>query len=800
MSNFRAGFRVLVVLAATAGLAASGCRGMSPGGFSGDVDVLLARGRVYAAGLERQPGGAAGDADLVALGYLERARLGLGSPFRLVDFALEDPSLDSIARTRLAYALLAMALDGRTYQVHPDVLEAVRFFGVRPNLRLGAAQLALVERSIEAAPTAGSGERSVRLGYRLAESARVVEGVSHPVIAQVAALVADRRRAREDARNLLRTAASTGSDPLVLLREWRRTLRFATEAPALVPLSPGEELSVARSGPVVARAIEALPLRLASSRADLEAVVDPGAATLLDAEAAIGLVELAAERDYPAQAPVRVAALISRDALVEFPELAPWERQAREDFVDSAWNEERLVAGVARLAALGGDAGAHSRLVVLRAATFMRAWNQEEPWFPGDAAPARKDLVGRFGLAAIEFGDDVPERWRPYYLRDLGRALAELQRVLPTASVRGLTIHIGPLADGRALATHDPRARRLVLPPGTGSGTIAHEIAHDLDWQLARKRYGTRGTYATDVAVRSGRGDRVESSIQGLAAAFRPPGADSLIDRHDSRPAEVFARSTDWFVATSLAREGRTGGYLSSFQDPGLTGYGSTRGPDIGGGAVPALLAILDEIAPVVDSTRQWALATYGPTRTLSPRELSNAILGAGADLPPERRIAAIAAARDRALESVSAPSCRLTSERSIRLLTAAQTALIGESTEAAARGAAMEAIRALSRERLGEPARAATERWLAWRLRGAPEPVDSAVLALAPSFEDLLYRAGQLSREQTDGTGSAFRSPSRARLCGSNPFATQRAFPVARLHGGDGDGTRPALLVPIGG
>src|SRR5690242_8406552 len=44
-----------------------------------------------------------GSATSVALGYLERLRLGLGSPFRLVDFALDDPRLDDSTRTRLAW-------------------------------------------------------------------------------------------------------------------------------------------------------------------------------------------------------------------------------------------------------------------------------------------------------------------------------------------------------------------------------------------------------------------------------------------------------------------------------------------------------------------------------------------------------------------------------------------------------------------------------------------------------------------------------------------------------------------------
>src|SRR5687768_9056758 len=44
------------------------------------------------------------EASSIAVGYLERLRLGLGSPFRLIDYALADPRLDELTRHRLGYA------------------------------------------------------------------------------------------------------------------------------------------------------------------------------------------------------------------------------------------------------------------------------------------------------------------------------------------------------------------------------------------------------------------------------------------------------------------------------------------------------------------------------------------------------------------------------------------------------------------------------------------------------------------------------------------------------------------------
>src|SRR5690606_31589612 len=207
-------------------------------------------------------------------------------------------------------------------------------------------------------------------------------------------------------------------------------------------------------------------------------------------------------------------------------------------------------------------------------------------------------LGHRFGIASVRFDDGVPAEWRPYYRRMLAQSLADLQRVLPALDTRGLRVHFGR-SPGRdaTLALHDPARRTVYLPPGTGAGTLAHEIAHDLDWQASLKRYRVRGDYATDRATRR-RSDRLAASVQGLskAALLAPEPGARTPPLHSRRPAEVFARSVDWFVVVSLAREGRTNGYLSSVQDDVITGYGTVTPPDVTGAAGAALIAILDEV------------------------------------------------------------------------------------------------------------------------------------------------------------------------------------------------------------
>src|SRR5947209_20584550 len=63
-----------------------------------DSTIVLARGSA--------PRGARGDALTVSLGYLERLRLGLGDPFRLIDAAAHDPRIDPSIGSRLSWALL----------------------------------------------------------------------------------------------------------------------------------------------------------------------------------------------------------------------------------------------------------------------------------------------------------------------------------------------------------------------------------------------------------------------------------------------------------------------------------------------------------------------------------------------------------------------------------------------------------------------------------------------------------------------------------------------------------------------
>ena len=768
----------------------SACEPIVPQGGEGDSNVTLLRARTIADRLASLPVDELSDGEVIALGYQERARLGLGSPFRLMELALNDPHLTREERHTVALALLSRAHEGRTYEVDPRVLELVRLAGVDPRVQVGERQLELIERVIAIAPSPAAGERLVRVAYGLAGAERTASSRYPSVVAHVAALVADRRRAREDADRLLAAARTARVSPLDLITPWRAERRFVTEWPAMTELTAAEEEAIAATAPRAAVALRAISQRLAYSSGFSgpgSASTSTGPPSLLTREVAERFHSLAEVRDQPPQAPISVALLINRIGYLDGAGADESRRAHRLAFLDGGYSEERFAAGLVLQDSLAPVEEARRRLIELQAAVFFRVWNQEQPWFPGDAAPAARDLFARFGLADVQFGPAVPEAWRPYYRRTLGVALTDLERVLPTASVRGLTIRFDALpVDRRALALHDPASRTLYLPPETGAGTLAHEIAHDLDWQLARRRYGTRRGYATDMAVSSGRGDRIAYALTELANSLTQP--DSLQTPHDTRPAEVFARGTDWFVAALLAREGRTGGYLTSFQDPALTGYGTTRGPDIGGGAVGSLLDILQAIAPVEPAAAQWATEVYGPQRRLTPTEITRAIIAAGGELPPMERFAAIRNTRQRSLATVDETLCRLASAEGLRRLSAAQRALIDAAAEAAARGAAFDAAleladaQSLDRDLAGA--------WMASRLYGAPAPADSVLEASAPQLEEILYLAREWDRDAPAELVDAFGFAPQATLCGGNPFAS---LPLrARPRRSDGNAGRP--------
>lgn len=651
---------LLTVLA----LLATSCERMSVGP---EIAGELRRGRAYATWLVEQ-GRSASAQDIaaptaIALGYLERHRLGLGSPFRLIAYVLHDSRLADSTRTKLAWALLARTIDGDGAQIAPAALDSLEMPPPLGGVADGRAHRRLIERAVRDAHDPRAGELAVRLAYTLAAAERRVREDAPLVAAEAAALARDRELAEADARDLLREAWRTGGDPLAMLEVWRATHRFRVERPAMERLPAEVELEAMERAPELAEDIRTLGAD-ADHAANDGSEDEGGSPSVLNA-AAVALARIARATNAPPETPVVVSMSTYRGRLVGEPGLSRGERWARSRFVSRSRGEEALAAERALVAARAP--GTTVERAVLSAAVALRAYAQETPWLPGDGGPTARQLADRFGLAAVTFDPGTPPAWKPYYRAMLASALGDLERVVPSLDLGGLRVHFGdsPMQKA-ALALHDPQRRVLYLPLGTGAGTIAHEVAHDLDWQAALTRYAVRGDYATDRSVRDARGGRLAASMRGLTAASLTSTADGRARRTlSARPTEVFARSMDWFVAVSLAREGRSNGYLSSVQDDLLTGYVTVTPPDITGEAGSALVSILDDVAPPLPAVRDWFLTRYGPGRALTPYDLVRRVLEAPLDSTREESptlvqlVEPVVRARDAALQLLGATSCR---------------------------------------------------------------------------------------------------------------------------------------------
>jgi hypothetical protein len=233
------------------------------------------------------------------------------------------------------------------------------------------------------------------------------------------------------------------------------------------------------------------------------------------------------------------------------------------------------------------------------------------------------DVVSEFGLSGVTFTKNVPSEWRPYYTRELRDALRDLQSVLPGASLDGLRVRFGADAlNDSALAMHDPKTRTLQLSIETSGGTLAHELAHDLDWQAARRLFASGGGYSTDRAMRERRSS-LASSMRGLAEArvlrASAPGAAPANPPGMGRPTELFARGADWFVATALAQQGRTNAFLSAVEDGTLTGYAAGAPAALGLAGAQSLANALDEMTFVPDSTRDRFVSQWADPQTMDP-------------------------------------------------------------------------------------------------------------------------------------------------------------------------------------
>src|SRR5215470_11653867 len=215
-----------------------------------DSTIVLAR--------NARPRGLRGDQLAIGLGYLERLRLGLGSPFRLADEAMRDPRLDPAMASRAAWGVLARLRRGDAYVIDPAVLDWADAPTAVGRTTTGEQHVALIENAVRTASDPRAGELSVRLAYMISAAKGVVAQQSVAVAAQVAALARDRELAARDLRDLLADANEERADVLSLLTSRREMHTFRVEQPPLTPLEASLQTEAMRAVPALVRALDTL--------------------------------------------------------------------------------------------------------------------------------------------------------------------------------------------------------------------------------------------------------------------------------------------------------------------------------------------------------------------------------------------------------------------------------------------------------------------------------------------------------------------------------------------------------------
>jgi hypothetical protein len=466
--------------------------------------------------------------------YLARIETGLGSPFRTIEAALRDPLLPDSTREEFASGLLAVALAQRTTPIGRIVIDPFH--------------AAVVDSVIRSHPEPRRGEETIRVGYELGVAAGAVTAAEASIATELAAVARDAAYVRRDIVKLLAAAQRKKLRPIDLLPMWRAERLFEAEQPIVtaIPWASSKEL--------VAHGARLLDVLDAKPR-DSAAVSSSNAASRPAIDASVRQVArlLAKERNAPPLPTIvqATAALGSRASA-------------------AASNEEELAAvwlGVPRMSASDQRAWARA---ILGAAVKLRVTAQDPVWFAGDRAPRVIELQESHGLRSITFAAGMKQAWKDYALVSIDRALTDARRVFPDLDLRGLRIHVGVKADwpARAMALHDPETRTIYFPLGSAPGVLAHELGHDLDWQVARSVFGKTGIYATDGTARRA-SNILAAPVEKLTGASALHRTSASRNATSSRPTEVLARHVDWITAAALASMGRSNGFLSTVQEGG---------------------------------------------------------------------------------------------------------------------------------------------------------------------------------------------------------------------------------------
>ncbi|HEY7569669.1 MAG TPA: hypothetical protein VH762_18945 [Gemmatimonadaceae bacterium] len=485
-------------------------------------------------------------ADALQALYLARVESGVGSPFYAVEAALRDPWLPDSIRANLASAMLADVLTISPAAVGEYALDKF--------------DADLVDSVVRSYSEPRRGEEVVRIAFELAAASGAVSRSEAAAAADIAAMTRDAEYARRDVARLVTAAHKGGLAPLELLPLWREERRFDVERPIVYPID------WAASRELVANASRVFELLDARAGKGDRADDSTAARRVLVADFAVrhSARQVASARNAPPSPAISQVTPTLSSAHLASP----------------ATNEEELAAVWLGVSSLQPNERTSWARAVAASAVRLRTNAQARVWFAGDHAPKATEVQQRHGLSAISFAASLRPSWREFALLSLDRALVDARRVLPDLDLRGLRIHIGMKAEwpARAMALHDPESRTIYFPLGTGPGVLAHELGHDLDWQVARTVFGERGIYATDGTARRASpilAAPVERLTSASALSALAPSRHTL----SARPTEILARHVDWIMAAALADMGRSNGFLSTVQDVG-DALGNTSAPE----------------------------------------------------------------------------------------------------------------------------------------------------------------------------------------------------------------------------
>ncbi len=458
------------------------------------------------------------------------------------------------------------------------------------------------------------------------------------------------------------------SDALVLLERWRRERRLTVERPLLGDDLRADDATAARDAERLLVAMrQRVRLALVSTEPD---TTQPGDSTAhaapMTPSVAAAVACAAPDALLPCRTAERLAAIETARRARPDPFVTITLGGFRSTASDGSLERDSIGTGsdpavLRRLAARArtadglavewvrargtlpadGDALRRVARLVHAVAVAARPYAQAPVPLATTADPDVQAVADRLrissGIARVAFERGLPASWRVPALRDLESAVSDLRLALPALTLDGLSVRIGASPKGDlALALHDPTSRTIFLPPASGPGTIAHELAHDLDWQAARTQLGLRGTYATDRAARLG-AEPLATAVRGLADTRSRNAARTRAG--NDRPAELFARGADWFVAAMLAREGRMNGALTSVQDAELPGFAGAAVPAPGTGAADAIVEALGRVTPISPVSVAWFRARFGADAPMPAAAVARLALDASSAWNAERTL-----------------------------------------------------------------------------------------------------------------------------------------------------------------